>query len=160
MKIDAHSGWLLSLRYDPLSKWGGVESFMQDVLESRTPDGNYLLKSEVWGRTNVKDILPQKGNGIGFYHSTRAVFPAPDKFGRKPRLTLLGELLEVEVDGREVIYLEALINKDIMETMSRHPIIRDDSTSHLFEGCGIKPGPVATFYYAAPEYWKQIVASV
>lgn len=160
MKSNAHSGWLMSLRDDPWSNWGGVERFLQAVLESRTSDGNYLLKSEVWGRTNVKDLLPQKGQGIGFYHSTRALFPRRDKFGRKPRLTLLGELVEVVVDGREVVYIEACVNKDVMEAMSKHPIVRDESTSHLFEGCGIKPGPVATFYYADPEHWKQIIDRV
>lgn len=160
MAITAGSGWLMSLRDDPSSNWGGVESFMRDVLKSKTPDGNYLLKSEVWGRANVKDMLPQKGHGIGFYHSTRAIFPARDRFGRKPRLTLVGELLAVEFDGREVVYIEAAINKHVLEVMSRHPIVRDESTSHLFEGCGIKPGPVATFYYAAPEHWMQLVALV
>lgn len=158
MKISSHSGWLMSLREDPLSNWGSVESFVRDVRGCPVQDGWYILESDVWGKMNVKEPLPQKGHGIGFYHSTRARFPERDRYGRKPRLTVIGGLLDVEIDGRDVTYIKAAIAKDVLEFMSKNPIVRDESTSNLFEGCGIKQGSVATFYYADPVQWKQIVA--
>ena len=160
MKNDTQSGWLMSLRDDPESNWGSVESFLEDIDESPTAKGRYILESEVWGRVGPKEVLPQKGHGIGFYHSTRARFPSPDKFGRKPRITLLGELLDVELDEKEVIYIKVAIEKEAFDYMKIHPIVRDGAMAHVFEECGIKQGSVATFYYAPPEQWKQFLAHI
>lgn len=160
MQIQAHSGWLMSLRDDPLSNWGGVESLIRDVRGCPTHEGNYLMESDVWGRVNVREPLPQQGHGIGFYHSSRALFPSGDKHGRKPRLTLVGELLDVETDGREVTHIKVAIPADILELMAKRPLVRDESTSQLFEGCGIKQGSVATFYYADPDHWGRILALI
>ena len=160
MKHQTQSGWLMSLRDDPDSNWGSVESFIEGIKESPIRSGRYIMESEVWGRVGVKEMLPKKGQGIGFYHSTRARFPSPDKFGRKPRITLIGELLGIETNGKEVIYIKVAVDKKILQSMTKQPIVRDGVMVSVFEECGIKQGSVATFYYAGPEQWKHILAQI
>lgn len=160
MKHYPESGWLMSLRDEPQSIWGSVESFMSDIKRSPVRDGRYILDSDVWGRVATKELLPQKGQGIAFYHSTRAKFPSPDEHGRKPRVSLVGELLDVEMEGKEVIHFKVAIDKDTLKYMAAHPIVRTAEMAPVFEERGIKQGSVATFYYAAPEQWKQLLARI
>lgn len=101
-----------------------------------------------------------KGQGIAFYHSTRARFPTRDPFKRKPRITLIGELLDVEIDDREVTCIEVAIDPTTLAVMAKRPIVRDGDMVEVFEECGIKQGAVATSSYAEPRLWKQILANL
>ncbi len=158
MENDSESGWLMSLRDDPWSAWGSVDRFISDIKFCPKRNGAYLLESDVWGRIGPREIIPTKGQGIAFYHSTRAKFPSPDKFGRKPRITMIGQILDIDFDGKEVTHIKVSINEKVFEYMRNNPIVREGAMVEVFEQCGIKQGSVATFYYASPKQWKKILS--
>jgi hypothetical protein len=160
MKNKSESGWLMSLRDEAESAWGSVDGFISDIESCPKRNGAYLLESDVWGRIGPKEILPTKGQGIAFYHSTRAKFPSPDNFGRKPRITLIGQILDVELEGKEVTHLKVSIEESVLKHMKSNPIVREGAMIEVFEECGIKQGSVATFYFAGPEQWKIFLSHI
>ena len=160
MQEKTKSGWLMSLRDDPESAWGSVEGFLEGLTDCPKRDGKYVMESQVWGRIGVKDLQPTRGHGIAFYHSTRARFPTRDPFNRKPRITLIGELLDIDIDGREVTRIEVAIDPKTLAFMKKHPIIRDGDMVEVFEQCGIRQGSVATFYFAEPRVWSRILKAL
>ena len=148
------SGWIMSLRNE--STWGSVHGFLEDVRSSRKRGGMLILESDVYGTIQPADIRPMKGQGIGFYHSTRAVFDGIDTFPKKPRLTLIGEILDVRYTDRDLEYIKAEIDPSCLAAMETKPIMRADNIE-LFEAANMKQGVVATLYYAPPKVWKKFL---
>jgi hypothetical protein len=110
----ARVGRVSCLGDDEDSAWRSVDGFYKGVLgNSRGP--TVTRSGRVWGKVSPKaplSRLPKKGDGIAFYHSTRAVKPKNDRYRRKPRISLVATLGEVRLEGREVT--------DITFTFSRH----------------------------------------
>lgn len=153
-------GWLYSLAADPESNWGEVESFYDCVEQCRDPDGDIRIDSRVWGNLQTAGANPIFGDGFAFYHSSRAGFPPGDPFRGKPRISLIGQLLDIALDGREVSHIVVAVDWDLYKRLRRNPIVRDDSTRHLFESCGIVQGAVATMYKANKPTWRDLTALV
>ena len=158
MNKQTSQGWLMSLRAE--SEWGGVDSFLDDVRTYKKGKGKIIIDSDVYGRIAQKDMEPKRGDGFAFYHSPRAEFPSADEHKRKPRITLIGELLDIEIDEREVTWIKVGVDPGILRSMTAKPIVREGDMVELFEGCGIKQGSVATFYYAEPSIWKKFLAKI
>ncbi|UUO06944.1 hypothetical protein M4951_01210 [Blastopirellula sp. J2-11] len=156
-------GWLYSLANQGETNWGDIDSFYASMIEGLTDDGETLdIKSDVWGKIHRKGIRPSPGDGIAFYHSQRAGFPKGDHFKRKPRISLIGAIERIafdEEDGQRVAWLHFTASRNTLERLRRDPIIRDESTRHLFEACGNVAGAVATMYYADAETWRTIITS-
>jgi hypothetical protein len=153
-------GWLFSLAQEPrATNWGGVESFYKAVKTYDIGHDPIIIDSEVWGTLQSTAILPRQGDGFAFYHSTRAKFPKPDSYGRKPRISLMGELLQ-DIDDRDMTRIRVAVDPNVLVALRDHPIIRDDLTRHLFENCGIVKGAIATLYHADHSTWTQFVAEI
>lgn len=150
-------GWLMLLSDSEDSEWGGIEEFYESVLANGGNRDVIELESEVWGKLNRSGLRPRPGDGIAFYHTSRAHFPKHDPFRRRPRISLLGELTEIEQDGQNIHFLKARIRRADLERLRESPIIRDDKTKHLFEQCGMVPGSVATFYEVPPDVWSEFL---
>ena len=148
------SGWIMSLRNE--SNWGSVSGFLDDVRSSRKRNGMYILESDIYGTIQPADERPTKGQGIGFYHSTRAVFDGIDECPKRPRITLIGEILDIRYAGKELDYIKAEVDPFCLEAMEINPIMRDDNIE-LFEATNMKQSVVATLYYAAPDVWKEFL---
>lgn len=151
-------GWLYSLANDPPTNWGTVEGFYESVGSAAQTE--ILIESEVWGRLRSMNTLPKRGDGLAFYHSTRAGFPKRDPYHRRPRISLMGELREIERDGRNIARLSVAVHPLVLREMKRRPIIRDDNTRHLFVHCGIVKGPPATMYFANAQIWQEFISMV
>jgi len=151
------SGWIMSLRNE--STWGSVSSFLEDVRSSRKRSGMLILESDVYGTIQPAELRPVKGQGIGFYHSTRAVFDGIDNHPKRPRLTLIGEILDICYTDRELEYIKTAIDPTCLDAMEEKPIMRDDNIE-LFEAANMKQGVVATLYYAPPKVWRKFVKKV
>jgi hypothetical protein len=117
-------------------------------------DEEFTISSPVWGILRSTSVLPAPGDGFAFYHSKRALFPAGDVFGRKPRISLMGELLDIDLEGRNVLRIEVSIQATVFEALQSEPIVRDETTRYLFVDCGIVPGAVATMYPAPAGVWE------
>lgn len=154
------TAWLFSLAEDPNSNWGAVDDFYASVDACNIEDDRIIIDSQVWGTLQSISVRPAAGDGFAFYHSTRAVFPPNDKFKRKPRISLIGELLEIQLDGRNMGRIRVAVDPDVLAALKRHPIVRDDSTRSLFEDCGIVRGAVATLYRADSATWKRLVGRI
>lgn len=153
MPKDGQCGWLMSLTSD--SDWGIVDEFYDEFLSESDGREVFTVDAEVWGKLNRKEPVPAKGDGIGFYHSSRAQMPSPDPFGRKQRISLIGVIKGLSREGAQMSRLSVEIRRLDLERMRKAPIVRDQSTKHLFEQCGIGRGVPATFYYVPPEIWAQ-----
>lgn len=88
------------LRHDEESKWGAVEAFFEDL--ETLDSGPLIIDWEVWGRVQRSDQVLRPGDGFAFYHSSRAKFPKQDRFGRKPRMSLVGQLESSEQTRQDV----------------------------------------------------------
>ena len=154
-------GWLFSLAQDPDStNWGSVESFYRAIDKCEIEDDQLIIDSPVWGTLQSKAIIPRQGDGFAFYHSTRAEFPPHDQFKRKPRISLMGELIDIEIAGRDMTRIRVAVDPEVLASLKDHPVIRDDATRQLFENCGIVKGAIATLYHADHSTWKQLVAEI
>lgn len=153
-------GWLYSLANDPSSSWGTVTGFYENLGRHGDVDGEIHIESDVWGILKNMETLPYIGDGFAFYHSTRAGFPENDRHRRRPRISLIGELRDIERDGRNISWISVAVDVRVFAEMRRHPIIRNDATRHLFENCGIVAGHPATMYSADAATWRQFVAMV
>jgi len=152
-------GWLYSLAKDPESNWGSVTDFYKSIDEFEIKNGKLIIVSKVWGKIQTKKYpMPNRGDGFAFYHSSSAVFPHLDRFKRKQRISLMGELLDIKFrpDGRTLHSIRVAIDPDILEAFRKKPIIRDDLTRNLFEKCGIVQGAVASLYRADKPTWKEL----
>lgn len=158
MEGEAQKGWLMLLSDSPDSDWGAVDDFYAAVEFDAGKGESLTLESEVWGRLQRKGMMPRRGDGIGFYHTSRARFPARDPHRRRPRISLIGELLGIQQEGLAVTHLSARIQRSVLKRLREHPIVRDESTDALFRRCGMVPGSVATFYEAPPAVWAEFRA--
>ncbi len=136
------------------SAWGAIEEFYADI-EAENSDP-IEFESEVWGKLHRKDLSPRSGDGIAFYHTSRARFPHADPYKRRPRISLLGELLDIRFHGQVVNWLKVRIRRKDLENLRRTPIVRDAGTEYLFQKCGMVRGSVATFYEILPEVWAEL----
>jgi hypothetical protein len=152
-------GWVFSLANN--SQWGEIEKFWKMVEEIRPDeDGRLVLAAGVWGTLQPGSPLPSEGDGFAFYHSSRALFPPLDEFKRKPRITLMGQLLDIGLDGRQMERICVSINPEIFHSLKHRPIVRDDRTRRLFEKCGIVAGRPSSLYYADRPTWAGLVAEI
>lgn len=149
-------GWLFSLARDDNSNWGEVEEFY-DSIEERGVDenGTIIVDSRVWGTLQSTATLPKAGDGFAFYHSTRAGYPENDPFKRKPRISLMGELRDIEIEGRDLLRIVVSVDVAVLDALRAQPIIRDGSARPIFQDCGIVRGAVATLYRARASAWGQ-----
>lgn len=152
-------GWLMSLKYSEESSWGSPEGLYEDI-ETEGSKDTFDFDSEVWGKVYRKGNLPRAGDGIAFYHSQKAYFPSPDPYKRRPRISLIGEILDIQLDGNNVKWLKARIRRSDLDSLREKPIVRDETSEHLFSECRIVQGLVATFYEAPPEIWSQFLQEV
>lgn len=148
-------GWISSLKDDPNSTWGNVEDFYEDIssIEAQ-PDGRIIVNSQVWGRIRGSE-RPVPGDGFAFYHSSRAKFPPRDQFRRSPRVSLVGELLDVRFSGEEIEMISVAVEPRVISALQARPIVRDDKTKLLFER-SVPPGPPYSLYPVEPEDWSRI----
>src|SRR5581483_4794664 len=160
-------GWLCSMRRDPDSRWGDVEEFyecMEEYANERSKEtDSIIVMSDVWGK--IPKDLPKPGDGFAFYHSSRAGFPRGDKFGRKPRISAIGTLLEFvykgKHDGKERAWIKVSVEPDVLEFLKPNPIIRHRGSpmGKLFDRC-IPQGRVESFYKADAHTWKEFVSKL
>ena len=160
MANETQSVCIMSLRDSVNSCWGSVDRFLDGVRKCPTKNGRISLESEVWGKVNTKEELPRPGQGLAFYHSTRALFPQNDPHNRQPRVTAIGRIEEVETEGKSVTYIEVSFDKAMFNSLRNNPIVRSESTSELFNECGIRRGSVATFYMVPPKTWPELLSHV
>jgi hypothetical protein len=149
-------GWLFSLKDDPDSDWGSVDSFYESMLEDLDGDSEGEFESDVWGKVLDADSRLQPGDGIAFYHSSRARFPMRDKHRRRPRISLIAELLEVDQEGREVGRIAYRVVRSTLDRFEDSPIVWTSQTDHIFRATGLGAGPIATFYPLSPTSWAEI----
>ena len=165
------NGWLFSLSDDSdwgSSDWGSVDKFYRsiygDMRNSELDEkGRFLVDHRVYGTRRSYEYEPVAGDGFAFYHSTRATFPKNDEFKRKARISLMGELVEMQFaadEPRKINRICVSVSQKALEQFPYYPIVRNDSTKNLFEDCGITKGPIATLYYAPKTVWEQFVEEV
>jgi hypothetical protein len=161
MWSNTKTGWLMALADTPDSAWGNVPEFYEDILNSpKNEAGDLIIESEVWGKHLYKDHAPAAGDGLAFYHTTRATFGEPDPFKRRPRITLVGEILDVRAGAGQVDALVVAVNEAVLTALEHHPIVKPKDSDDIFTPCGIGTGAVATFYPADAEVWRRILARV
>lgn len=146
-------GWLYLLSGQ--SGWGSPES-LHDAIEFRR-SGAGIIESDVWGRLNRKGLQPKAGDGIGFYHTRRAAFPPEDAHRRRPRVSLIGTVDVLEMNGQELKHIRARVDRALAKRLKQRPIVRDESTEHLFQQCGMVRGSIASMYEAPPDVWSALV---
>jgi 5-methylcytosine-specific restriction endonuclease McrA len=155
-RAEHRRGWLFALRDSPGSDWGSVEKFYDSILRDfdANPDGRF--ESGVRGNALGADSRLEAGDGIAFYHSRRARFPARDRHQRRQRISLIAELIDVEQEGREVVWIEYRVRRSILERFRASPLVWTPETDHIFRSTGIGSGPIATFYPLSAAIWSEI----
>jgi hypothetical protein len=152
-------GWIMALSESPRSSWGNVEEFYEGVRPPRRKE-SWQIQSEVWGKTLRKNWILEANDGIAFYHTKKAGFPKGDPWHRKARISLIAEILDVAQAGQQVNYLSVRIRKANFDSLRKDPILREQSTEHLFQAAGMIQGTVATFYLLPPTVWEEIALRV
>ncbi|MCP4374186.1 MAG: hypothetical protein GY797_39695 [Deltaproteobacteria bacterium] len=150
-------GWIYSLASDPNSDWGAIEDFYDSFESVKPKAGKVVIESDVWGTIRNLDILPNAGHGIAFYHNSNALFPDHDKYKRKPRISLIGELLDINHTGRDLDYIKISFDPKVLTALKINPIVRDTTTKPIFEKCGMVQGSIATLYRADRSAWNDII---
>ena len=146
---DTEIGWIFSLSDSSESNWGSVDNFYINILSRKSSkEGLINIESEVWGKMHRKNFTPKEGDGIAFYHSSRAKFPPNDPYKRQQRISLIGKLNYIEYEGLELKSIGVSAERRVIEILQTNPIIRDKNTKHIFENCGMVSGSVATLYKA------------
>ncbi|MGA2263631.1 MAG: HNH endonuclease [Acidobacteriota bacterium] len=151
--------WIMSLKDDPESMWGDIEQFYKEMKPPRGK-GVYQVGGEVWGKTLRRDCKLSPGDGIAFYHSTKARFPKGDQLDRRQRISLIGEIAKVEQRNQQVSFLTARVRSRDLEALITTPIIRNEATEPLFRAAGMNPHAVATFYRVPREIWRQLIGMI
>lgn len=146
-------GWLYSLRHSEESAWGSPEGLFE-ALDATGDRSALQIESEVWGKLLRADCNPQPGDGFAFYHSRRARFPEGDIYKKRPRISLVGTLQEIERDGFNVSYIRVSLDQAVTEALRIAPVVRDERTEDFFQRCGLRPGPIASFYPVAANDWQ------
>jgi 5-methylcytosine-specific restriction endonuclease McrA len=155
---DTEMGWIFSLRDSPESNWGSVDNFYEDILSFKSSkEGIIYIQSKVWGKLQRKNFTPKEGDGIAFYHSSKAKFPPNDPYKRQQRISLIGKLNYIEYEERELKLMEFSAERRVIEILQTNPIVRDKTTKHIFENCGMVSGSVATLYKADKKEWEEIL---
>ena len=151
------SGWVFAL--SDQSGWGSPDEFIADFGLKGLKKNSIEVETTAWGKLpKQRSILP--GEGIAFYHTTRAYYGPKDKFRRRPRITMVGVLKNLEVlDDTDDMEYRLIISfeKEVVNRLIDSPIIRDESTRPIFEDCGMVQGSIKTWYEAPPVAWKEIV---
>lgn len=150
-------GWLMALAASERSAWGYVPDFYADIRNSERRAGHIIIESDVWGKHLHKNHHPEAGEGLAFYHSTKARFAAPDPFHRRPRISLVGEILDVKCGSGQVDSFTVAVDDKVLDGLERRPIIKNEVTNNLFRECGIGTGAVATFYPVNHKIWARIL---
>lgn len=152
-------GWLFSLSSEAELAWGDVAEFFRWIRQQPVRSGRKVLASKVWGTLRYKET-PVKGDGFAFYHTWRAIFPLDDEYGGRPRISLIGELTSIKLDGPNMKLIEVVVHPKVLRYMKKHPIVRDETTKLLFEDCGIVQGGVATLYRAQSFTWAALTGKL
>jgi hypothetical protein len=151
-------GWLFALSNAANSNWKSVDDFFARLEDSVDDDGASLI-SKFRGKTLRKGMSLRPGDGIALYHTTRAAFPKPDPYKRRPRVSLIGEVLHVKQDGQHVTDLEMRFARDDIWHMRTRPVVRNANTEHIFRASGMVDGAIATFYPVPPGAWRRLVSA-
>lgn len=151
-------GWLMVLKHSDESEWGDIEKFYKDIDSAMGLQSALDFGSGVWGKLHRKDLMPMPGDGIGFYHATRARFPKPDLYKRSARISLVGEILNIEQNGQKIDGFSVRILRTDFESLRRRPILRNEKTEHLFQDCGMVQGVIATYFEVPPDTWAKFLA--
>ena len=157
--MNVQCGWIFALKVVSTSNWGSVEGFYKDVItpgDSKT----FLIDSGVWGRVFGGPIPPGPGDGIAFYHTSRAKFPRPDPGHGRPRISLIGKLQAIHTDGRELRSMRVKVDRQVAECLMKDPILSVSPFTRFLERCGIGPGPVAALYWADMASWGAILSEL
>jgi hypothetical protein len=151
---EPNKGWLFALSQDPdrPSSWGSIEGFF-DMIEDYGASDPIVIDSDVWGKMMSRPRLsPTPGDGFAFYHTTRAIFPPHDNYGKRPRISLVGRLLEIRIVGRTIEHIRVQVDRSTLNSMLDRPIVRTSHTEYLFRAC--MGGQTATLYEISPQVWK------
>lgn len=127
------NGWLFSLRRDS-SEWGDYEIFhhwMFDEVERSGDDT--ILDLKVFGTTFNQGTQLRIGDGLAIYHNNKAIFPHDDIYKRRPRISLVGEILSVEQKGRKVRRVKIKTSNLVYAALLTHPFLRADGNEAVFE---------------------------
>lgn len=140
-------GWVYSLNLE--HGWGDSEMLRDEISRGRKRDQLYSLvlprEDEDHGRV-TGDVRPEPGDAIAFYFSSRG--RAPDG----PGIYAIGRFRSCDVEDGVLRAFEVEIHEDDLARLMKRPILRKDHTE-LFVNIGIKRGPVASLYHAAPKHW-------
>ena len=161
--FDTRSGWLFSLCADSTrgSSWGVVNDFYYEFGDEAKREGSSLVfKAQVYGKVLNRDCHIKKGDGIAFYHSKRALYPLHDKHHRRQRITLMGVVQECHQHGLDVSYLKVSTPEDVYEAFDEEPIVWTQEREKAFVACGLRDGPVRTFYPVPPDAWSMFLSEV
>lgn len=127
------NGWLFSLRADR-SQWGDYEIFHHWMFDQVKKSGDdTVLDLGLFGTTFDKNYQLRCGDGLAVYHSKKAVFPNDDIHKCRPRISLLGEILEVEQEGRKVSRVKVKTPNLVYAALLTHPFLRTDENEVVFE---------------------------
>lgn len=152
------TGWLFALSDNADSDWGSIDRFYESFMADASSEV-FVVESEVWGKTLRKGMRLAAGDGIAFYHTRRAGFPPRDPFGRRPRISLIGTIIDVEQEGQNVTFLSVEVRADDLRALQVRPLVRTEQTERLFRRSGMIPGAVATFYRIPADVWSKIIAA-
>lgn len=153
-------GWIYSLAATNPSNWGDIESFYNDMETYDKSNGQSIfVESTVWGKIkNSEKLLPAKGDGLALYHSSRALrYPDGPKI-TKPRVSLIGQLIDIQYEDSYIKYIKVEVQLSVLKALKSKPIERDDSTRETFKDCGITRGVPYALYNANNNAWRQIIA--
>ena len=139
------TGWLMALADSDDSAWGYVPDFYSDIRACEVRKGQIIVDSDTWGKHLYKNHAPAPGDGVAFYHSTKAKFAKPDKYGRRPRISLVGELIEVRTGGGMVDWITVVVDKKVLAGLEQYPIVKSEENEEMFLECGIGTGAIASF---------------
>lgn len=152
------AAWRFALGRDADSAWGSVEGFYEDVGSSGR-ERLITIQTDTWGKTVRKEMQLRRGDGIAFYHTSRAVFSETDRFHKRPRISAIGTIKGVKQDGQEVTWLKVSIDRSVLVQMRSNPLVWTDENAELFKAV-IQPGAVATFYEVPGAVWEDILTRV
>ena len=153
---DRGAGWLFMLSASEESNWDSVEGLFESVLEHGDIDP-IVVDCPVWGKLAQKEWQPQPGDGFAFYHTSNAIFPPKDPYRRKARISLIGKLLDIEIDNQKLQRIKIQIERSVVDGMRSKPIVNNAQTGRLFRECGIGSGPRGTMFRIPPEVWTEFV---
>jgi hypothetical protein len=151
-------GWLWSLTKKTF--WGRIDEFYEFIDECEQENGRIIVepKNKIWGSPLTKD-KPSAGDGFAFYHSRRAQFSKNDPLKRKQRISLIGELIDVKFNNRQMEWFRVAVVPGVLSCLRSNPIVWDDSTRDLFKRC-VKDGARAGLFEADTAAWSDFVVRI